>query len=87
MVKFFSFQKISLPSDPALLMTPMLKFWVACVLSAPRNRRKRCTDIGDFVSGETSSKSGFLPKLKIAADSPRKTVGPKVFSLQDSHPR
>ena len=87
MVKFLSFQKISLPSDPASLITPMLKFWVACVLSAPRNRRKRCTDIGDLVSGETPSKSGFLPKLKVAADSPRKTVGPKVFALQDSHPR
>ena len=70
MVKFLSFQKISLPSDFASNISPMLKFWVACVLSAPRNRRKRCTDIGDLVYGETPSKSGFLPKLKVAADSP-----------------
>ena len=76
MVKFLSFQKISLPSDLASNISPMLKFWVACVLSAPRNRRKRCTDIGDLVYGETSSKWGFFPKLKVAADSPRKTVGP-----------
>ena len=33
MVKFSSFKKILSPSDSASNITPMLKFWVACVLS------------------------------------------------------
>ena len=69
-IKFSSFKKISLPSDLASNITPMLKFWVACVLSVRRNRRKRGTDIDDVVYGESPSKSNFLPKIKVAADSP-----------------
>ena len=60
MVKFPSFQKISLPSDSASNITPMLKFWVACMLSVRRYRRKRGTDIGELVYGETPSKSKFF---------------------------
>ena len=76
MVKFSSFQKILVPSDSASNITPMVKFWVAWVLSVRRNRRKRGTDIINFVYGETRSKSKFFLKLKVAADSPWKTVGP-----------
>ena len=76
MVKFSSVKKILLSSDSASNITPMLKFWVACVLSVRRNRRKRGTDIDDLVYGESPSKSNFLPKIKVAADSPWKTVGP-----------
>ena len=64
----------------------MLKFWVAWVLSGWRYRRKCGTDIGDLVSGISLPKSRFFTKLKVAADSPWKTVGPKVFAFQDSQP-
>ena len=70
MVKCSSFQKILVPSDSASNITPMVKFWVAWVLSVRRNRRKRGTDIINFVYGETRSKSKFFLKLKVAADSP-----------------
>ena len=60
MAKFSSFQKISLPSDWASYNAPMLKFWVACMLSVRRYRRKRDTDIGELVYGETPSKSKFF---------------------------
>ena len=49
-----------MPSDPASNITPMLKFWVACVLSVERYRQKRGTHIGDLVYGETPSKSTFF---------------------------
>ena len=64
MVKFSSFQKISMPSDSAFDITPMLKFWVACMLSVHRYRRKRGTDIGDLVYGETPSKSKIFQNWK-----------------------
>ena len=57
MVKFLSFQKISLPSDLASNITSMLKFWLAWVLSVQRYRRKRATDISELVNGDTPSKS------------------------------
>ena len=59
-----------MPSDSASNITPMVKFWVAWVLSVRRNRRKRGTDIYDLVYGKTPSKSRFFHKLKLAADSP-----------------
>ena len=57
MVKFSNFPKISLPSDSASDIIPMLKFWVACMLSVRRYGRKHVTDIDQFVYGKTPSKS------------------------------
>ena len=51
---------MSLPSDSASDMIPMLRFWVTCVLSVGKYRRKRGTDIGELVYGETPSKSKFF---------------------------
>ena len=57
MVKFSNFPKISLPSDSASDIIPMLKFWVACMLSVRRYRWKRGMDIDQLVYGETPSES------------------------------
>ena len=57
MVIFSNFRKMSMSSDSALNITPMVKFWVTCVLSVGRYRRKLVTDIDQLVYGKTPSKS------------------------------
>ena len=58
--KVFEFTKISMPSDLASNITPMIKFWVTYVLSVGRYRRKLATDIDQLVYGEAPSKSKYF---------------------------